>query len=152
MVLLSAVCGETSGTAGRGSGRSRVTFDGEVRGGKLDADTRQWIADYIRTFDGKRIAVTVKLHKATRSTRANRYYWGVVVKMLAEHCGYDPDEMHQALAMKFLRIEDCPVTGVPRRKSTPKCDTTEFAEYVDCCIRLAAELGVVIPDSNTIAA
>ena len=56
--------------------------------------------------------------------------------------------MHETLAMRFLRIEDCPITGAPRRKHTPKTDTKEFSEYVDHCIRLAAELGVVIPDAK----
>lgn len=125
-----------------------MTFVGDVQGGKLESDVRIQIADYLRTFDGRKVEVTVKQFRNTRSWRQNRYYWGVVVALIAEHCGYDPQDMHEALAMKFLRIEDCPVTGAPRRKRTPKTDTKEFAEYVDACIRLGAELGVYIPDAN----
>lgn len=106
----------------------------------------------IRSFAGKHVEILVRKRKTKRSSQANRYYFGVVVKLLAEHCGYDPQEMHEALAMRFLRIEDCPITGAPRRKHTPQTDTQEFADYVNHCIRLAAELGVVIPDSKDVAA
>jgi hypothetical protein len=68
------------------------------------------------------------------------------VPLLAEYCGYDcHDDMHEALAFKFLRIEDCPITGSPRRKHTPETDSKEFATYVDSCIRLASEYGLWIP-------
>jgi len=120
--------------------------------GHLATDVRVQVADYLRTFAGRPVSIKVKQHRANRSDRANRYYFGVVVPMLAEFCGYDKDEMHETLAMKFLRIEDCPLTGAPRRKRTPKCDTQEFADYVDACIRLAAEHGVVIPEPGEVAA
>ena len=131
----------------------RFQFVGEVDpSGKLDPDVRVQIADYIRTFAGRKIEINVRQFKSQRSLQQNAYYHGVVVALLAEHCGYNHDDMHETLAMKFLRIEDCPVTGAPRRKRTPKCDTQEFADYVDACIRLAAELGVVIPDPGQVAA
>jgi len=101
---------------------------------------------------GKPVEVTIKLHRPQRSSQANRYYWGVVIPLIAEHCGYEKDEMHELLAMRFLRIEDDPVTGSPRRKHTPETDTTEFADYVDACMRFGAELGVYIPAPNEVAA
>jgi hypothetical protein len=108
-------------------------------------------ADYnraVRALAGKHVEILLKRRRTKRSNPQNRYYFGVVVKLLAEHCGYDTQEMHEALAMRFLRIEDCPITGAPRRKRTPQTDTAEFAEYLEHCIRLAAELGVVIPDAQ----
>lgn len=119
--------------------------------GQLDEDTRAEIRDGLKRFAGKRVRVVVTEDQDRRSTRANRYYWGVVIKLFAEHTGYDAHDLHEALAMKFLRIEDCPITGAPRRKRTPKTDTQEFREYVDACIRLAAEYGVVIPDAREAA-
>lgn len=107
---------------------------------------RRGLDMWLSTLIGKRVGITVKVHRNTRSSQQNRYYFGVVVKMLADHCGYEVDEMHEALAYRFLRIEDCPVTGAPRRKRTPDTNTSEFAEYVDACVRFGAELGVVIPD------
>jgi hypothetical protein len=115
---------------------------------RLPADQRRGFDAWLQTLTGERVTVTVEKYRDRRSTRANRYYFGVVVKLLAEHCGYEVDEMHETLAMKFLRIADCPVTGAPRRQRTPKTSTQEFSNYVEACIRLAAELGVVIPEAG----
>ncbi len=101
---------------------------------------------HLGTLKGKSVVMTIKAETKTRTDRQSRYYFGVVVPLIAEHCGYEKDEMHDCLAMRFLRIEDDPITGSPRRKRTPATDTKEFAEYVDACIRLASELGVYIPD------
>jgi hypothetical protein len=121
-------------------------------GGLLVLDKPKDYAQHVRSLRGRFVEVLVTKRKTKRSPKANRYYFGVVVKLLAEHCGYDPQEMHETLAMRFLRIEDCPMTGAPRRKRTPDTDSAEFSEYVNHCIRLAAELGVVIPDANEVAA
>ena len=116
--------------------------------GSLVLDERRRFHEHLREFAGKRVEVVVRRRRSQRTHQANRYYFGVVVAMLAEEFGYDKQEMHDVLAMKFLRVEDCPVTGAPRRKRTPNCDTAEFAEYVDACIRLGAEHGVVVPEPS----
>lgn len=120
------------------------TFVGPIEKGK--SALNGFLLRTLPKYEGQTVEVSVKPYKATRSSQANRYYFGVVVKLLAEHCGYDADDMHEALAFKFLRIEDDPITGTPRRKRTPKTDTKEFADYIDACVRLAAEYGVVIPE------
>ena len=101
---------------------------------------------WLGLLSGNRVEVVVRKRKTKRSNQANAFYWAAVVHPLAEHLGYEDDELHEVMAMRFLRIEDCPVTGVPRRKRTPKTDTAEFSDYVERCIRLAAELGVVVED------
>lgn len=102
----------------------------------------------LKTLAGTTVSIIVKRFRPQRSAKASAYYWAVVVPLIAEHCGYEKDEMHEALAMRFLRIEDCPITGVPRRKRTPDTDSKEFSEYLDSCIRLAGEMGVYIPEPN----
>lgn len=129
-----------------------VLFFGRVLpGGLLVLDQPQEYARHVRAFRGKHVEILFRKRKTRRSSQANRYYFGVVVKALAEYCGYDPQEMHETLAMRFLRIEDCPITGAPRRKRTPDTDSAEFSEYVEHCIRLAAEYGVVIPPAERVA-
>ncbi len=114
--------------------------------GKLKIDAASVFREHVQRLSGQRVEVVVRPHRKKRSQRANRYYWGVVIPLLAEEFGYDRQDMHEVMAMHLLRIEDCPVTGVPRRKRTPNCDSKEFAEYVDACIRIAAEHGVRIPE------
>ncbi len=107
---------------------------------------RGFMQHHLDSLKGKAVVLTIAPQTRQRTNRQARYYFGVVVPLIAEHCGYEKDEMHDCLAMRFLRIEDDPITGSPRRKRTPATDTKEFAEYVDACIRLASELGVYIPD------
>lgn len=97
------------------------------------------------------VTITVEKEKRERTNRQNRFYFAAVVAPLAAELGYEKDEMHEVLAMRFLRIEDCPITGVPRRKPTPKCNTKEFKDYVDSCIRLAAEHGVIVEGDSCAA-
>jgi hypothetical protein len=122
--------------------------------GKLEVSAvgRELLARHLATLKGKPVDLVVSAHRNPRSVQANRYYWGVVVPLIAAYCGYDKQAMHEALAFRFLRIEDDPITGSPRRQHTPETDTKAFADYVDHCIQFAAELGVEIPAPYTVVA
>jgi hypothetical protein len=101
---------------------------------------------HLAQLTGQAVDVIIRVHRDQRTDSQNRYYFGVVVPLIGEHCGYDKQEMHELLAMRFLRIADDPVTGSPRRRRTPHTNTKEFAEYIDACVRFASqELGVYIP-------
>lgn len=119
---------------------------------ELPAPVRGLLRRHLQALADQQVVLIVRRHRKTRTDRQSRYYFGVVVPLLAEHCGYDKQEMHELLAMRFLRVEDDPVTGSPRRRRTPSTNTKEFAEYVDACIRLASELGVYIPDPGEVVA
>lgn len=131
---------------------SRLTpiFLARIDDGKLVFEQAARVRQHVRRLEGKLVQVVIKRLRHQRTLRANRYYWGVVVKLMADEFGYDAQELHEALAMKFLRIDDCPITGSPRRKPTPECETKEFAEYTDACIRLAAEHGIVVPSPDEV--
>ncbi|MEO8679242.1 MAG: hypothetical protein ABI665_09365 [Vicinamibacterales bacterium] len=108
---------------------------------------------YLSTLAGKDVEITVRRKRRDRSPKAHRYYFGVVVAIMAEHCGYDVEEMHELLAMRFLRIEDDPKTGSPRRKHLPETDSEEFGEYVDRCIRFGTvDFGLHFPAPGEVAA
>ena len=105
---------------------------------------------YLRTLPDGPIECIIRPKRRQRSSSQNRYYFGVVVALIAEACGYEPDEMHEVLAMRFLRIEDCPLTGAPRRQRTPRTNTAEFSTYVEQCRRFGAELGLYIPSPGEV--
>ena len=48
-------------------------------------------------FDGKRVLVSVEIAPKLRTVRANRRYFGVLVRYLAEHTGYTVEELHENL-------------------------------------------------------
>lgn len=84
-----------------------------------------------------------------RSEQQNRYYWGVVVDLLAAHTGYTSDEMHEALKMKFLRIT---LPNLPDTvQSTARLTKDQFSEYIEKIQKWAAtEMGCMIPDANQV--
>ncbi len=127
-------------------GRSRYALD--FCRGPMDELAQR----VLKSFHGQDIDVTVMKHRAPMSDRSRRYYFSVIVPLIAEYCGYEKDEMHEALAWKFLRIEDDDLTGAPRRKHLPALDSPEGAEYLDRCIRFGAELGVYIPAPGEVVA
>lgn len=120
-------------------------FHGQVSGGQLKLVRREDFARWVTLYEGKRIELVLREHKSKRSLPQNSYYWGVVVALLAEDCGYDPEEMHEALKWKFLQRHDVPL---PTVRSTASLNTAEFTAYIEQCRRLGAEMGVVIPSPN----
>lgn len=120
-------------------------FVGLVQDGRLHIDHRKQFDAYLKRFEGHEVELEVRKRRSKRSDRQNRYWWGVVVATLAQHCGYSPDEMHEALKHKFLSQDDLQ-RGLVRIGSTAKLDTAAFAELVDRVVLWAAEdLGVIIP-------
>ena len=93
------------------------------------------------------IVVNISQTKLQRSTDQNRYYWGVVVKEMADEYGCIPDEMHQILRLKFLKEKEIEFEGEKFAicKSTTKLKTDEFEEYLEKCRMFASMyLGIVI--------
>ena len=132
--------------------RLRPVFHGNLsESHKLTLVDRDRMVAYLSSLPPGPVTVTIRPFEYPRSQQSNKYYWAVVVPILADHCGYEDPELHAELAMLFLRIEDDPATGEPRRRSTRDLTESEFREYVDSVIRLAAWLDVVIPDPYSIS-
>ncbi len=83
-----------------------------------------------------------------RTIQQNRAYFGLVVKMIADHLGYDKEDMHKALAGEFLGYRSVKINDkvVQVSKSTKRLNTIEFNEYADRIRRWAAEQGFSIPE------
>ena len=132
-----------------------VTDTGEIM---LPAKLR---AEVAARFKGKQIEAIFRKKKKTRSSEQNRYYWGVVVRMVAE--GFadlgnpvspDSDEdlhtVHEYLKRRFLK----PITAADANGevhelgySTANLSTSEMMDYIAQVQQFAAEfLNTVIPD------
>jgi hypothetical protein len=103
---------------------------------------------YIRGLKPGQYDVVIKRHEKQRSNPQNKYYWKIVVGMIADETGLTPDETHEALKMKFLpKHHDL----LPTVKSTTKLSTIEFQAYIAEIVMWAAEfLQLVIPDPNEV--
>jgi hypothetical protein len=96
--------------------------------------------------------INIQKIKDSRSLNQNKYYWAVVVSILASEVGYFKDEMHTLLRRKFLGYTRTnPVTGEEEMfaKSTTDLNTQEMEQYLES-IRVWAisELDVYIPLPN----
>lgn len=89
-----------------------------------------------------------------RSLPENRYYFGVVVKIISDELGYTREEVHEILKQKFLSEviflktkESVKEIRIPR--STTNLKTVEFEEYLSSIRQWASmELSIYIPTPN----
>lgn len=95
----------------------------------------------------KRHVMTIEEYRRNRSSEQNRYYWGIIMKMISDETGYLPDEVHQLMAQKFLGTYE--KNGHTFVKSTTRLNTAEMEEY-HSQIRMFAsmELHLYIPLPN----
>jgi hypothetical protein len=126
-------------------------FLGSVDRGRLVLDDPSRFHAHLRGLDKKRVEVVVRRQRRIRSLDQNRYYWGVVVKMLADGFGYEPEEMHEALKFQFLRVPSAEGRPLETVRSTASLSTVEFMDYIAAVQRwAAAEYCICIPDPGQV--
>lgn len=121
--------------------------------GKLTLDDREGFLRAMHGYAGLEVEVVVRKPKRQRSNQANKWYWGCILAMIGDYCGYEPEEAHQAMKWLFLR-RPADVDGAPDTvRSTAILSTDEFSEYCEQIRRWAAlELGINIPDPGRVEA
>ncbi len=131
-------------------------FTATVKDGELLMFNPQGFSDYLKFLEGKKIYVVIKKEETPRSNQQNRYYRGVIVKLLSDHTGHSPDEMHEILKSIFLKrwFELETKQGIVRHcviGSTTDLSTVKMEEFNENIRRWAAlELGVNIPEPHQI--
>lgn len=124
-----------------------------VEKGKVKFSNLELFNQDLRNYEGKEAYIIIKPYRKNRSDNQNRYYWGVIIKILSDEFGFEPDEMHEVLKQKFLvaetlRIgkEDFIIT-----KPTHNRNTTEFEDYLSHIRTWAStEMGIFIPEPNSV--
>jgi hypothetical protein len=127
-------------------------FQGIVEDGKLKLSRIDKFNSYLNTLKGG-VLVTIKKEKSQRSLEQNRYYWGVVIKLLCEEIGLNEDELHEVLKYKFLKehAENKVLGEVDFVKSTTDLNTKEMEEYLEKIRVWATEfLNMNIPLPNEV--
>jgi len=113
---------------------------------------KQAIARWVSTFpNGTKLDIIIRKHSSKRTNEQNKYYFGVVVPILADYFGHDSVEsMHEDLKLEFnpvpSKIDPAKIIG----GSTTKLSTEEFFSkedsYVNRICRWSAEkYGLYIP-------
>ena len=123
-----------------------MNFNFRKKAGKIEYLNRPLLKDYMASLKDGKYVISIEKEYRTRTSRENRYYWGVVLKTIAADTGYTTDEVHAIFGEKYLSYEK---NGHKFIRSTTKLKTVEFEEYLEQVRRFAAiELGIVIPDPN----
>jgi len=129
-------------------------FEGDIVDNKLKLSDRERKAMslWCNTFlDGTHLDVTIRKHKEKRTNDQNRYYFGVVIPILADFFGHDSAEaMHEDLKLKFNPVDSKLDKSKKIGGSTTKMSTVDFysAEnsYIERIVRWASiEYSIYIP-------
>ena len=124
---------------------------------KLQPHVKQSINLWLRTFKtGAHVDITIKKHSEKRTNDQNRYYWGVVIPILADYFGHDnAEDMHEDLKREFNPVKSKIDTDKTIGGTTTIMSTEEFfcgeTSYVERICRWAAEqYGIFIPPPKKI--
>lgn len=108
----------------------------------------------LRHFEGKRFRLILTNDKK-RSNEQNKYWWGVVIRKIADWLrGFGNDvtdeDVHEFLKMKYLGKKEVLINGkiFERYRSTTELNTLEFSDLKDKIQRDFAQKGLIIPDPN----
>src|SRR3990167_1276457 len=125
----------------------RFISKGKLKNGKLILDNPRWFRTCLLKYDDtEKIRIVVEKERGARSKRANNYYWGVVLPLIAAHIGETSEDLHEIFKSKYLRKKRVWRGGeITILQSTTKLNSIEFGEYIERVIQEGAELGVVVP-------
>lgn len=88
--------------------------------------------------------------KKMSTTQQRKAYFGIAVKTLADHYGYEINTMHKALSGAFFGFIDVKlgdmVIKVPA--STTGRTTREFMEFFEYVQKLGADRGINVPSPD----
>ena len=100
-------------------------------------------------LEDKDVEVIVRRPKKTRTDSQRKYYFGVIVALIAEEIGENKNVVHEQLKVKFLYD----LSGeMPKVRSTSDLTTVEEEEYHSEIRMWASEfLNIYIPLPNEVA-
>lgn len=135
------------------SNQLSIQYICDIKGGKLLIRNRPALDKMLANMPDGEYVFSIKELKNYRSEKQNRYYWGVVIRILADNFGYTPMEIHEALKSTLLPKEfEFATMKITSSRSTTSLNTSEFEDYLEK-VRIWAnqEFGVIIPLPNEVA-
>lgn len=109
-------------------------WTGKVEKGRLKLDLEQEYEISILFYEGKDIELVLRERKYDRSNQQNKYYWGVVIQMIADEIGESPQNVHEMMKACFNK-QRLVITVKGKQyqkeivKSTTGLSTSEFEDY-----------------------
>lgn len=107
----------------------RATFIGKVEDdGSLSFKYPRVVKEFLHSLKGVEVDVQIGKHYKARTDKENKYYFGVIIPMVAEEIGEeDKDIVHIWLQIAVGNVKE--VHGVDIPKGTSEMSTAEFEDY-----------------------
>ncbi len=120
---------------------------------RLELDDRRVLQHQLRRMKPGRKTVTIApSEKRSKTYEQVKYWWCDCgpVKLLAEHCGYTPQQMHYSLLGECFGWVDGPNGHpIPAKPSMSEYSVEEMTQIIDWVLTWApSELQVVIPEPD----
>lgn len=122
-----------------------IAKDGRLH---LSPSQKKRINTYVQKHDGQYVRLSMSQPTKGRSNYQNRYYWGVVLEILASETGHTTEEMHEFMKAEYLPRQFMTLAGKEHElvKSTTTLSTVDFEDYLENIRSFAArDLGIKIP-------
>lgn len=106
---------------------------------------------YLKNHDGDYIRMEYSQPVKGRSSNQNKYYWGVIMTMIAAETGHTTEEIHEYCKAKFLPRIFLKIGNEEQEltKSTTTLSTMDMEDYHERIRSFAAtELNITIPLPN----
>jgi hypothetical protein len=129
---------------------SDYTVSAEVtEDGRLELSDRDAFSKAMRHFKRGPVTVRIQVDRGKRTSQANRYY-RLILGLIADDTGDDPDDLHEFFKRKFLTAEIRNVLGEEVEVwTTVDKDPETFHRYVEDIRRFALiERGIETPDPD----
>jgi hypothetical protein len=124
-----------------------------IESGELKVPSRKFLLAALKGWPDCAVDLEIRPFEETRRARANRYYFGVVLKMMSADSGYTKDELHDLFKLRHNSVEMTdPITGEIVRvgKSTAKLKIKPFSDYLEAVMLDGAEQwGMTFPEPRS---
>ena len=124
-----------------------------IKDGKIVFKEPIILSKLLSEFQDKDVVVTISPPKRKTTDRQNRYYFGVILTILAELTGYEKTEMHEICKEMFL-LDEKEINGKVFKysRSTTSLTTVEREQYhTDIREWAGVKLNCFIPLPNEIS-
>lgn len=126
----------------------KLTAYGVIRQGKVSLDDVRSYTQDVRQFgEGEAVVLSVESEEEHRTNAQNRFFHGPILKAFMT-LGYHQQEAKDMLALRLIPNEITLLNGSVVRVPghTSALSKEAFTRFIDACIQLAAEQGLVIKD------
>lgn len=127
-----------------------LTVQARIEAGALKVPSKAVLLAALKHWPDGPVDLELRPFEETRRGRANRYYWGVVLKLLASESGYTADDLHEIFKLRHnSKLVADPVTGEEIRigQSTATLPIQSFSDYLERVILDGAEVyGMTFPE------